>query len=191
MTKPTEPTVPVRLKQLRGTIALWLVLSSGTPAAAGPDASPPPLAVGDALPAIALHDQNGAGLGVDAATRVVVFTRDMEGGKITKEAFVDGGREALAKANAVYLSDVSRMPALVRSMFAMPAMRKRPYPVAIDESGQATAALPWQEGKVTILTLENTKITAVSFAATSAEVAAALDMEKPLAADAQNEAAKR
>jgi len=170
----TNFPIPLRPKQAVWRLALSLVLVAASAVAAEPDKGPPSLSIGDPVPAIALRDQNGAELRVDPSTRILVFTRDMEGGKLTKEAFAEEGSTMLTKAGAVYLSDVSGMPALVRSMFAMPAMKKRPYPVAIDESGEATAALPSREGKVTILTLDAGRITAITFAASAAEVRAAL-----------------
>jgi hypothetical protein len=170
----TNFPIPLRPKQAVWSLALSLLLAAASAATAEPDKGPPSLSIGDPVPAIALRDQNGADLRVDPSTRVLVFTRDMDGGKLTKEAFAEDGRAILAKAGAVYLSDVSRMPALVRSMFAIPALKKRPYPVAFDESGEATAALPSHEGKVTILTLDAGRITAIAFAASAAEVRAAL-----------------
>lgn len=132
------------------------------------------VAVGDPMPSLSLNDQHGTPAVVDAATRVVLFTRDMDGGKLVKEVLADDGAAQLVAAGAVYVSDVSAMPGLIRSMFALPSLRKRPYSIVLDEEGRQTSALPGQEGRATVLTLDSGRITAVSFAGTTAEVRAAL-----------------
>lgn len=132
------------------------------------------LAVGDALPPLALKDQHGEPAAIGPATRVVLLSRDMDGGGHVKEALADGGRELLASRGAVYVADVSRMPGFVRSAFALPSMRRRPYPVALDETGAATAMLPSEEGKATVLVLEGGRIASIAFAGSSADVRGAL-----------------
>ena len=138
-----------------------------------------PLAVGDAAPLVTLADQHGGTVHVDAATRLVLFTRDTDGGAFVKDALADGGTDTLASAGAVYLSDVSRMPGLVRSMFAMPSLKKRPYAVGLDDKGDATASLPFRDGFATVLTLDGGKVTAISFVASVADVRAALAAKAP------------
>jgi hypothetical protein len=129
------------------------------------------LAVGDEFPTLDLEDQHGAGATIDRSTALVLFTRDMDGGGFVKETLAEGGAEKLAAAKAVYVSDVSGMPSMVRSMFALPSIRKRPYRVILDEKGAATASMPYQQGAVTMLTVEDSKITAVSFATSAAALA--------------------
>lgn len=137
-------------------------------------AAPPVLAVGDAVPTLALRDQHDTAVPIDTSTRILLFTRDMTGGGLVKDALAENGKELLTAAGAVYVSDVSRMPGLVLSAFALPGLRKRPYPIALDRSGDVTRALPSADGKATVLSLAAGTISAITFAATSAEVAAAL-----------------
>lgn len=132
------------------------------------------LAVGDSLPTLALHDQHGAEVRVEAGTRLLLLSRDMDGGGVVKEALAEGGKEKLAAAGAVYVSDVSRMPGFVRSAFAMPSLRKRPYPVLLDENGEITKTLPWVEGQATLLTLEAGKILTITYLKTPAALTTAL-----------------
>lgn len=153
-----------------------VLLAVGAPvfADSGAAAAPHVLAVGDAVPALALRDQHDADVQVDASTRVLLLTRDMTGGGLVKESLAENGKEMLTAAGAVYVSDVSRMPGLVLSAFALPSLRKRPYPIALDRSGDVTSVLPSADAKATVLSLDAGKIRAVTFAATSAEVTAAL-----------------
>lgn len=130
--------------------------------------------VGDAFPSLQLKDQHDAPVTIGPATRLVLFSRDMDGGGHVKEALAEDGRSRLEDRGAVYIADVSGMPGFVRSAFALPSMRKRPYPIALDETGSATASLPAEEGKATVLVLEDGRITSVTFAGSSADVLGAL-----------------
>ena len=98
----------------------------------------------------------------------------MDGGALVKEALAEDGRARLEAAAAVYVSDISRMPGFVRSAFALPSLRRRDYPVLLDETGEATRALPSMEGKATLLRLDGGRVAGVAFASSAAEVLAAL-----------------
>jgi hypothetical protein len=125
-----------------------------------------PLDVGAALPALELADQHGESRAIDAAVRIVLFSRDMDGGKVVREALERKGEGAaglLAERDAVYVADVSRMPGLVRRMIALPRMRRRPYPVLLDEKGAATAAFPSRDGRATVLFLDGLRVTRIAY----------------------------
>lgn len=129
---------------------------------------------GSALPALALSDQHDAPAPLPADTRLLLVSRDMDGGDVVKKALAEDGAARLAAAKAVYVADISRMPGFVTNMFALPAMRKRGYTVVLDRDGKATADVPFEEGKVTVLSLDAGSVTAVRFVATAAELDAVL-----------------
>lgn len=121
--------------------------------------------VGDTLAPLALADQHGKPLAVDASVRRLYFTHDMAGGKLLKAALGDGGQAHLDAGQAVAVTDVSGMPAMIRRMMALPAMKKRSYRIGVDETGQLTAGLPRQPEQVTVIELDRLAITAVHYAA--------------------------
>jgi len=135
-----------------GVPLLVAVLLAGGAVAQGPQIVP------DRLAAFELADQHGAAHRVDGSVRVLVLSRDMDGGAVVRGALERQGEAAaafLAERGAVYVADVSRMPGLVRSLIAIPRMRGRPYAVLLDTTGETTAALPSQEGRATVLWLED------------------------------------
>jgi hypothetical protein len=99
----------------------------------------------------------------------------MDGGRVLRETLDGAGADSLAARNAVYVADVSGMPALVTRLFALPSMRKRPYRILLDRDGTATRELPQASGKVTVLRLEGLRITEVSYADTPGALRMALD----------------
>ncbi len=120
-----------------------------------------PYAVGEQLASIELEDQHGELRALDESVKLILFSRDMDGGDILREGVARVGGERLEGLGALYLSDIHRMPGLVARFIAIPRMRDRPYPVLLDRDGKATARLPDVEGQATILELEGLTLRAV------------------------------
>jgi hypothetical protein len=138
----------MRIHGLLVTLVAVAVLAGGSRAGAAP------LGVGATLPEVALADQHDVPGSVGPGTRLLLFTRDMDASKITKEVLAENGAAMLASADAVYVADVSAMPSLVTTLFAMPGLRKRPYRMLLDRDGAVTKDLPSEAGAVTVLTLD-------------------------------------
>ena len=96
-----------------------------------------PLAVGDPMPPLALEDQHGRAGNIGEGVRVVVVSRDMEAGDVVKKALAGRDQAFLDANGAVYVANISGMPALVTRLFALPRMRERPYRMLLDRDGAA------------------------------------------------------
>lgn len=136
-------------------------------------ASAEPYAVGSTLPRTELPDQHGEARVIDDSVRVVVFSRDMDAGKVVRAAFEKAGADLFDRNWAVYVVNVTGMPAIIRSLFAMPAMRRRPYRILVDEEGAKTADFPGGATRPTVMVLEKRKITSLWYP-TNAEALIAL-----------------
>jgi hypothetical protein len=134
-----------------------------------------PLAVGSTLAPRTLPDQHGTTHAIDESVRVVLFSRDMKGGGIVKEALQDDGRAFLERHGALYVSDVSRMPGFIRATIAKPRLRGRGYPILLDEEGRATADFPAAEGKATLLFLDALRVTRIEQAGSVEDLRKALE----------------
>jgi hypothetical protein len=156
--------------------ARWLVIALvGLGALAAAAAADGLLAVGSTLAPRTLPDQHGSAHAIDASVRVVLFTRDMKGGGIVKEALQEDGRSFLERHHALYVSDVSRMPAFIRVTIAKPRLRGRDYPILLDEEGQATADFPAVEGKATLLFLDGLRVVRIEQAGSVDDLRHALE----------------
>jgi len=140
----------------RIAMSIVLLLASLSPYATA--AEPESLGVGDSLPEFSLEDQFGVLQVVDASVRVVLFSRDMEGGELLKTGLEHLPEGALSAAQIVYVSDISGMPRLIARMFAFPKMRKRAYPMLLDRTGEWTALLPGTPGRATFIHLDRLQI---------------------------------
>lgn len=151
-------------------MAFWLALAALAPAAALGQG----VGVNDTIAAIALEDQHGQPGGVDATTRGILLSRDMDGGGLVREALAEDGAAQLERAGAVYVADVHGMPGLIRRMVALPRMRGRPYRVLVDTDGAPTAVLPSVPGKATWLRLDGLRVVEIRFLSSADEVRQAL-----------------
>lgn len=120
-----------------------------------------PYAVGDRITPLELEDQHGEVRSLDESVKLVLFSRDMNGGDLLRDAVADLGGEGLAGLGAVYIADIHRMPGLIARMFAIPSMRKRSYPMLLDRDGRATSRLPDLEDHATILELDRLTLRAI------------------------------
>jgi hypothetical protein len=160
----------MRLRIHGSRLGLGLLLAAFAATTVGAE----PVGVGASIEPLTLEDQHGAAGAVDAETRAVFLSRDMDGGAFVREALAEDGAAKLEKAGAVYIADVHRMPGPIRRWIAIPRMRDRSYPVLLDTEGEATASLPSEEGKATWIRLEGLQIVEVRLLGTTAEVVSLL-----------------
>jgi hypothetical protein len=137
-----------------------------------------PYVVGDRIAAFTLEDQHGKVFSLDGGVTLLLFNRDMDGGKLIKQALEDTSTDLLPSRGAVYVTDISGMPRLVAKMFAIPSMRKRPYTMLLDRDGTTTAQLPYAEGQATLIFLRDFEVTRVRHVSTAAEITHELEMPK-------------
>lgn len=133
-----------------------------------------PYGVESVLPGIELPDQHGEARTIDDSVRAIVFSRDMKAGNVVKAAVEKAGPDLFDRNAAVYVVDVQGMPSLIRALFAMPAMRRRPYRLLVDEDGVKTADFPGGATTPTVLVLDKLRVTAVRFPTSADELIAAI-----------------
>jgi len=163
----------VRMTGSIGSMRTWILVCSSvlfTLAVAAAE----PLGPGMQMPPLTLSDQHDVEASIGTETRFVVFARDMDGGDIVEEALEEDGPALLAGADAVFVSDIHRMPGVITTLFALPSMRKRPYRMLLDREGAATADLPSEEDKVSLIRLDDLEIKSVDYIDAPAQLRSAL-----------------
>jgi hypothetical protein len=120
-----------------------------------------PHAVGDRLEPFTLQDQHGTEHRIDASVAVILFSREMKGGDVLKQALEGATAALLDERRAVYVADISGMPGLVARLFAVPSMRRRPYPMLLDRDGSKTARLPSVDEQASLIFIRNLEVTRV------------------------------
>lgn len=158
------------MKRLTAVLALCL-MSCATLAAA-------PVKPGDAITPITIADQHGKPGQIDASTKLVMFSRDMTANKLAKAAFLSKPAQYLPDAKAVYMIDVSGMPTFVTNTFAIPKMQKYGYRIFLDRDASLTSALPAQKKVVTLIHLDQLKVTGIEYASTPEALTRAVEASR-------------
>lgn len=95
-------------------------------------ATPVAVEAGDPFPSWELDDQHGKTHQLPGqSTEAIVFSRSKQADESLSPVLGDVLDARLIGGEVVYLSDISRMPGLISRLFALPALRDRPYPVVL------------------------------------------------------------
>jgi hypothetical protein len=116
------------------------------------------MAQAQTLQPVSFEDQHGSVIELNSEVKWIIFSHHNKGAKMTKQAIDESGIKDFAAHQGLYIADISKMPALITRMFAMPAMRKYEFNLALDRDGELTQGLPKQEDKVTLMKLDNLSI---------------------------------
>lgn len=128
-------------------------------------ASAAALEVGAPWPGLSLPDQNDQAVSLTAdKLRVLLFTAERKPGDWAQDV-VDKNHKRFALGGQLALVfDISRMPSLVTSLFALPSFRARSFRILLAREAQLVDFLPRKADAVTVLTLDAGRITAIEFA---------------------------
>lgn len=133
-----------------------------------------PWQAGDALPTVNLKDQHDKPLAIGKDTRLIFFAAEMAGSKMMTSILEALPPTTLQDRKAVYVADISTMPGPISIMVAVPKMKSRPYAVGVVRFERDAIDFPRKRGAVTVMKLDNGKISAVEFAQEPQQIAAHL-----------------
>ena len=134
-----------------------------------------PLAVGDALPQLQFENQHGKVEAFPGAgARVVLFAIEKAPSDEVNTFLTNLGAEAMQKDGIVFLADISGMPGFVTQTFALPKMRKRPYSILLAKNAEQAAFMPHEKDAVTVMQINQGKITHIAFARDATAIKAAV-----------------
>lgn len=117
---------------------------------------------GDTLPEISLPDQFETQHTIEKSDRMVLLSFEKEVSGIMKAYLEKQPKGFLTTHHTKYISDISAMPSFVTAWFAIPKMKKYPFPVMLiyDDLGKAFSH---EEGKVTVYHLKGRKVQRIEF----------------------------
>lgn len=103
---------------MRVVLLVLLCLLSGAALALEP---------GERLALWTLLDQHDAPYTLNEQTRILLVARDMDGAKRVDATLQGKPKGYLEQRQAVFLADISRMPSVIATLFALPKMRGYDY----------------------------------------------------------------
>jgi len=143
-------------------------------------ATPPQ--IGSALPELNLQDQHGRDWRVTAHTRLLIVATGRAASNLVQEVLTGQPGDVLAARQALYLADLSRMPGFITRTFALPALREQPFAVGVVLQPQTLADWPRADEAVTLISLQDGRVTAIEQARDAATLRAALGLQPAEAA---------
>ena len=105
-----------------------------------------------------LLDQHDVPYTLNDETRILLVARDMDGAKLVNAALEGKPKGYLDERHAVFLADISRMPRIIATLFALPKMRDYNYRILLDRDARIAPRYPAGEGEVLWLQLEDGKL---------------------------------
>jgi len=122
-----------------------------------------PCEVGHALASFTAKDQHDQPFEFKTASlRYLLISHDMDTGKRANSALHKAGAGYLPGKRAAYLANIYGMPGIGRA-FALPKMRKYCHRIILGDDAELITRFPEHKGKVTILTLDGDKVTAIHY----------------------------
>lgn len=107
--------------------------------------------------------------------KIIISSFEKDTGALVN-AYLNERDAAYLKAhNAVFIADISKMPSVITTMFAIPKLKKYKHPIHINYSEGFDMVVPLKEEMVTLLFVENGKIKEIGYVATKEELRAAIE----------------
>ena len=113
---------------------------------------------GERLATWTLLDQFDAPYTLNDETQILLVARDMDGAKLVNAALEGTPKGYLDERQAVFLADISRMPRVIATLFALPKMRDYNYRILLERDARIAPRYPAGEGEVLWLQLEDGKL---------------------------------
>jgi len=146
-----------------------VILNSGTISAG--------IIVGKKLEDFTFKDQFEKETSLQDSTKKVIFVFTKATGHLIKMYMSDKKEDYLISKNIVFIADISGMPSIIATMFAIPDMKKSKYPILLIKEKEKAMRFRNEQHKdsAMIITLENKVIKNVRFVSNDKDLKAEIN----------------
>ncbi|MCR1828188.1 hypothetical protein PSOLE_40000 [Pseudomonas oleovorans subsp. oleovorans] len=134
---------------------------------------------GERLAPWTLLDQHDVPYTLNDETHILLVARDMDGAKLVNAALEGKPKGYLDERHAVFLADISRMPSVIATLFAIPKMRDYNYRILLDRDARIAPRYQAGEGQVLWLQLDGLQIVAQQVFTRADDLRQALERQAP------------
>ena len=127
------------------------------------------LTVGTNIPTLTVKDQFEKEHIIDANIKTIIFSATKTEGTTIKEFLLTKDKDYLTTNKAAYVADITGMPGLITKFIALPKMKDYPFSVLLIDEANKTL-FPVKEDMISIISLENGKVTDIKYVKTAAEL---------------------
>ena len=129
---------------------------------------------GERLAPWTLLDQYDQPYTLDNQVQVLLVARDMDGAKLIDAALQGQPKGYLEQRHVVFLADISRMPSIIGTLFAIPKMRDYHYRILLDRDARIAPRYPVESASVLWLDLRQGQLQGQRRFSDASELARAL-----------------
>jgi hypothetical protein len=130
------------------------------------------LSVGNQIKPIKLKDQFDKPQTITNYTKKIIFVFTKNSGHQVRELLNKKPNDYLSNSNIAFVADIHKMPSFIANMIAIPDLQKHKYPIMLIREDES--ALPYlnetYKEYITIVTLENMKITDITLISDAKEL---------------------
>jgi len=121
------------------------------------------LSVSQPFPSTTLEDQFEKRHTVNEKDKLVIVSYERDVSDAVNAYLKKQPKGFLADRNAKYIADISAMPTIISTLFALPKMRDYSYPIMLNYDGGFGKKFDKKEGKLTVYRLEDGKVVSIDF----------------------------
>lgn len=135
-----------------------------------------PLVEGQAVPSLAVRDQHDQAWQIKSDTILLIYSASREASGKLQTILSRQDKNFLDSRRAVYLANMSRMPAFITRTMALPSLRELPFRLGVVMDSKLTENWPQQENSLTLILLKEGKVSGISYADNEASIRQALGL---------------
>ena len=105
-----------------------------------------------------LLDQFDQAYTLNDQLEILLVARSMDGANLVNQALQGKPEGYLEQRKTVFVADVSRMPALISTLFAVPAMRDYDYRILLDRAPRVASRYPGDADTVLWVVMKQGKV---------------------------------
>jgi len=124
-----------------------------------------PFGKGDTLPVLTWKNQFDRQVSVGKDARVLIMAFEKDVAVETAKVLTRAPKGVLERHRAYYISDISSMPSVITSWFALPKMKKYPFEVLLIRQKEEGEKFLHQQGKITLYRLKRGNVISVEYMA--------------------------
>jgi len=120
--------------------------------------------VGETFPPFKLVDQFDKTVKIERRGVTTLLLSFQKGVSSEINRYIESKAKTFLKEhNILYISDVSNIPSLILSWFAIPKMQKFDFKIALIYDKELSKIVPREEDRVTVVTLLDNNVTSIKF----------------------------
>ena len=108
-------------------------------------------------------------------TKLIIVGFEKDTGATVNDFLNTKNKYYLQKNKAIFIADIHAMPSVITKMFALPKMKKYKHLIYLHYGEEFQKNATYKDDKITILRVENRKISNISYISTPKELQAAIE----------------